>query len=132
LQPGNARGPSFAVPLGVALGYAFADVPGLEARGIFTSQVTGPKALEISAGGRYAIPILPEYRLFAGPEALLGAHVAIGAEKTGRFIAHGAAFVSIGVGEMLQFELAGDLAGAFGGSGTLLLGGGTARALVRF
>jgi hypothetical protein len=131
-RPDNARGPSWAVPIGVAFGYAFAEVPGLEARGIFTSQVVGPKAIEISGGGRYAIPILPQYRLFAGPEALIGAHVAIGAEKTARFIAHGAAFVAIGVGDNLQFELAGDIAGAFGGSGTLVLGGGTARALFRF
>ena len=39
---------------------------------------------------------------------------------------------TIGVGDNLQFEIAGDLAGAFGGSGTLVLGGGTARALFRF
>lgn len=131
-RPDNARGPSWAVPIGVAFGYALADVPGLEARGIFTSQVIGPKALELSGGGRYAIPILPQYRLFAGPEALIGVHVAIGAEKTARFIAHGAAFVAIGVSDNLQFELAADIAGAFGGSGTLVLGGGTARALFRF
>lgn len=131
-RPDNARGPSWAVPLGLAFGYAIADVPGFEARGIFTSQIVGPKAIEISGGGRYAIPVLPQYRIFAGPEALLGVHVAIGAEKTARFIAHGAAFASMGIGEMLQIEIAGDLAAAFGGSGTLVLGGGTARALVRF
>lgn len=131
-RPGNARGPSWAVPIGVAFGYAFAEVPGLEARGIFTSQIIGPKAIEIAAGGRYAIPVLPQYRIFMGPEALIGAHVAIGAEKTARFIAHGSAFAAIGVSDSLQFEIAGDIAGAFGGSGTLVLGGGTARALLRF
>lgn len=131
-RPDNARGPSWAVPIGVAFGYALADVPGLEARGVFTSQIVGPKAIGIAGGARYAIPILPQYRLFAGPEALIGAHIAIGAEKTARFLAQGSAFVAIGVGENLQFEIAGDIAGAFGGSGTLVLGGGTARALYRF
>lgn len=131
-RPETARGPSWAMPIGLVFGYAIADVPGLEVRGIFTSQVVGPKALEISAGGRYAIPVLPQYRVFVGPEVLLGTHVAIGAEKTARFLAHGAAFAAIGIGEQLQLEIAGDLGAAFGGSGTLVLGGGTARVLVRF
>lgn len=131
-RPDTARGPSWAMPIGATLGYAFAEVPGLEARGVFTSQVIGPKALEISAGARYAIPIVPQIRLFVGPEVLLGTHVAIGADKTARFLAHGAAFAALGIGEQLQLELAGDLAAALGGSGTLVLGGGTARVLVRF
>jgi hypothetical protein len=112
--------------------YALEQVPGVELRGVFTSQVIGPRALEISAGGRYAIPVLPQYRIFIGPELLLGAHVAIGAEKTARFLGHGSAFVAWGIGEQVQLELAGDLATAFGGTGTLVLGGGTARALFRF
>lgn len=131
-RPDSARGPSWAMPIGVTFGYAIADVPGVELRGVFTSQVVGPKALEIAAGGRYAIPIVPQIRLFAGPEVLLGTHVAVGADKTARFLAHGAAFVALGIGEQLQLELAGDLGAALGGSGTLLLGGGTARVLVRF
>lgn len=131
-RPEGARGPSWAMPIGLAFGYALTDVPGLELRGIFTSQVVGPKALEISAGGRYAIGVLPQYRVFVGPEVLLGTHVAIGADKTARFLAHGAAFAAIGIGEQLQLEIAGDLGAALGGSGTLVLGGGTARVLVRF
>jgi len=131
-RPSEARGPSEALALGGVFAYAIEQVPGIELRGVFTSQVIGPRALEISAGGRYAIGVLPQYRLFVGPELLLGAHVAIGAEKTARFLGHGAAFVSWGIGEQLQLELAGDLAAAFGGTGTLVLGGGTVRALVRF
>ncbi len=131
-RPEQARGPSWALPIGAAAGYALEAVPGLEIRGIFTTQVVGPRALEIAGGARYAIPVLPRYRLFVGPEALLGAHVALGADKTGRFLTHGAAFIALGIGEQAQVELAGDLAAAFGGTGTLVLGGATARALVRF
>jgi hypothetical protein len=131
-RPSEARGPSGAFAIGGVAAYALEQVPGIELRGIFTSQVIGPRALEVAAGARYAIPVLQQYRLFVGPELLHGAHIAIGAEKTARFLGHGAAFVSWGLGEQLQLELAGELAAAFGGSGTLVLGGGTARALVRF
>jgi hypothetical protein len=131
-RPEKASGPSWALPIGLAFGYALDALPGLELRGIFTSQVVGPKAVEIAGGARYAIPVLAQYRIFVGPEALVGGHIAIGAEKTGRFILHGAAFAAWGVTEQLQLELAGDLAGAFGGSGSLVLGGGTARVLLRF
>jgi hypothetical protein len=131
-RPSEARGSSNALAIGGVLAYAIAQVPGVELRGVFTSQVVGPRALEISAGGRYAIPVFPQYRIFIGPELLLGAHVAIGAEKTARFLGHGSAFVAWGLGEQVQLELAGDLSTAFGGSGTLLLGGGTVRGLFRF
>ena len=131
-RPDAARGPSNAMPVGAVFAYALEQVPGVELRGVFTTQVVGPKALEISAGGRYAIPVLPQYRIFIGPELLVGAHVAIGADKTARFLGHGSAFVVWGIGEQFQLELAGDLATAFGGTGTLVLGGGTVRALFRF
>lgn len=131
-RPEGARGPSWAMPVGGAFGYALAQVPGLELRGVFTSQVIGPRALEMAAGARYAIGVAPSYRVFIGPELLAGAHVALGADKTARFLAHGAAFAAVGIGEHVQVEIAGDLAAALGGSGTLLLGGGTTRALVRF
>ena len=107
-------------------------MPGIELRGIFTSQVLGPRALAIAAGGRYAIGVLPQYRIYVGPELLLGAHVALGADKTARFLTQGSAFVAVGLGERVQVEVAGDLAAALGGSGTLLIGGGTGRVLFRF
>lgn len=131
-HPEQARGPSFAMPLGATLAYALGSVPGVELRGVLTSQVVGPKAIEVSAGGRYAIAVLPQHRVFVGPELLIGTHVAIGAEKTARLLGHGSAFVAVGLGDRVQLELAGDLSAALGGSGTLLLGGGTARALLRF
>jgi hypothetical protein len=132
-RPDVARGPSWAMPIGGALGYALPDAaPGLELRGSFTSQVIGPRALEIAAGARYALAPLGGLRLFVGPELLLGAHVALGADKTARFLSHGALFAAYGVTEQLQAELAGDLGVALGGSGTLVLGGGTARITFRF
>ncbi len=76
--------------------------------------------------------VLPQHRFFVGPELVAGALVTLGASKDGRFLTRGSAVASLGVGERVQLELAGDLAGAFGGAGTLVLGGATARALVRF
>jgi hypothetical protein len=133
VQPDVALGPSAAMPIGGIVGYALPEaVPGLELRGNFTSQVIGPRALEISAGARYAFAPLAGTRLFVGPELLLGAHVALGADKTARFLTHGAVFVALGFTENVQAELAGDLAAALGGGGTLVLAGGTARVVLRF
>lgn len=131
-RPSEARGPSNALAIGAVGAYALEQVPGVELRAGFTSQAVGPKALELAAGARYAIPIFPQYRVFVGPELLVGAHVALGADKTARFLGHGAAFVAWGIGERVQLELVGDLSAAFGGTGTLVLGGGTVRALFRF
>jgi hypothetical protein len=131
-RPEQARGPSIGVPLGAVVGYAIDAAPGLELRGALTSQVVGPKALVIAAGGRYALPLLAQHRLFAGPEVLVGAHVATGVDKTARVLGQGSLFASLGVGEQVQLEIAADLGAALGGSGTLLLGGAAGRALVRF
>lgn len=143
VRPDQARGPSWAMPIGGVVGYALEDVRGLELRAAFSSQVLGPEAIEIAGGARYAFMVLPMQRprlgpggtccrLFVGPELLAGAFVALGADKTARFVAHGAAFAALALGEQVQVEIAGDLAAALGGSGTLVLGGGTARALYRF
>ncbi|MBX3231754.1 MAG: hypothetical protein KIT84_42685 [Labilithrix sp.] len=134
VRPSGARGPSWALPVGAVVGVALPDVlAGLELKANLTSQVVGPRALEAAAGARYAFaPIGDGVRFFVGPELLLGAHVALGADKTTRFLTHGALFVAYGITENLQAEVAGDLAVAAGGSGTLLLGGATARAVVRF
>lgn len=133
VRPDNARGPSWGVPIGVVVGYAFPeDAPGLEVKGNVTTQVVGPRALEVSAGARYALAPLRNARLFVGPELLLGAHVALGADKTARFLAHGALFVAYGITDVVQVEIAGDLASALGGGGALVLGGGSARVVVRF
>lgn len=132
-RPENARGPSTALPLGLNVGYAFPDdVPGLELRANFNGNVAGPGALELSAGARYALAPIPGVPLFVGPEATLGTFVALGATKTARFLLHGALFVGYAITENIQAELAGDLALAAGGDGSIFLGGGTARIAIRF
>lgn len=133
VRPEEARGPSWAMPIGAVIGYALPDTaPGLELKGNVTSQVIGPRALELAAGARYAIAPFGGVRLFVGPELLVGAHVALGAQKAGRFLTHGALFLAYGITDNLQAEIAGDLALALGGAGALVLGGGTARIVVRF
>jgi hypothetical protein len=133
VRPGTARGPSWAMPIGGTLGYALpGSVPGLELKANLTSQVIGPRALEVSAGARYALAPIRDLPLFVGPELLLGAHVALGADKTARFLTHGSVFLAYGITANVQAEIAGDLAAALGGAGTLTLGGGTARVVVRF
>jgi hypothetical protein len=121
------------MPIGGAIGYALYDAaPGLELKGNVTGQAVGPRALELSGGARYAIAPARGLRLFVGPELLLGVHVAHGADKTTRFLTHGAAFLAVGISEILHAEICGDLAVALGSEGTLLLGGGTARFVARF
>ena len=131
--PSVGRGPTTSMTIGGTLGYALPEAaPGLEIRANVMGQAIGPKAVEISAGARYAFAPFGGLRLFVGPELLLGAHVASGADKTARFLTHGAAFVAYGITTNIQVEAAGDLAGAFGGPGSLLLVGGTGRVALRF
>lgn len=133
VTPSVGRGPTTAMTVGGSLGYALPDaVPGLELRANVLGQVAGPKAVEVSGGARWAFAPVRGVRLFVGPEAMLGVHVAAGADKTARFLAHGSAFVAYGITTNVQIEAAADLAGAFGGVGSLLLVGGTGRASLRF
>lgn len=132
VRPDGARGPAAAMPVGGTVGFALESVPGLELKANIMAQALGPRALEASAGARWAFAPFGGTRLFVGPELLLGGLVALGADKTTRFLTHGSAFVAYGVTENLQLEVAGDLAAAFGGTGTLALGGGTGRVVVRF
>jgi hypothetical protein len=127
-----AVGSSAALLGEVALGYAPNAVPRLELRGNFAAALAGPGSGSFDLGARYAIPIAPSVRLCFGPEADLGGFFTTGGDKTGRFLVHGAVFASVGVGEHLQVEVAGDLEYAAGGATALVLGGGTARALARF
>jgi hypothetical protein len=130
-RPSNAIGSSTEGTLGGTFAYALAPVPGLEFRADLSGTIFGPKSLSAEAGARWAIPIVPSLRLFAGPEAELGTFVTFAGDKTARFLALGTAFVALGVGENVQFEVAGNIDFA-AGSAPLVLGGGTARALVRF
>lgn len=133
VRPDGARGPSAAMPIGIALGVALPDAaPGVElvARGSY--QAVGPAAFSLAVGGRYALAPIRDCRLFMGPELLLGAFGALGAAKTVRFLTQGAIFVAYGITEIVQVEIAGDLSGAFGGSGTLLLAGAAGRFVLRW
>ncbi|MCA9587738.1 MAG: hypothetical protein KC657_20575 [Myxococcales bacterium] len=131
-RPSNARGPSWAAPLGLTGGYALDNVPGLELRANVGTAVAGPRSLEVAAGARYAFAPIRGTRLYVGPEALAGMFVALGADPTARLLLHGSAFAAYGVTEQIQLEIAGDLRAGLGGDGALILGGGTLRALYRF
>jgi hypothetical protein len=130
-RPADATGSATSALLGATAGYAFASVPGLELRADFDGSIAGPRSITVDAGARYAIPIVPSVRLFAGPEATVGGFFANGADKTGRALLQGAGFVALGLGERIQVEVVGNVAYA-AGSPSLALGGGTLRALVRF
>ncbi len=130
-RPSNAVGSSASGTLGGTFAYAFSSVPGLELRADGIGTIAGPKSLNLEAGARWAFPLVPSVRLFAGPEAELGTFVTFAGDKTARFLLHGAAFVALGIGENVQLELAGDVDYA-AGSAPLVLGGGALRALVRF
>jgi hypothetical protein len=131
-RPSIAQGPGTALQLGGAFGYALLKIPGLELRGNLLGAIAGPSSLTIDAGARYMLPIVPTRRIFLGPELGLGTFITLGAEKTARFLARGSAVASMGLGERWQIEIVGDLDYAAGGSGALVLLGGTARGAFRF
>jgi cell division septation protein DedD len=129
--PANDVGSAAAGTLGGTFAFALAQVPGLELRADVDGSIAGPKSLGLEGGARYAIAVVPTLRLFAGPEAEIGTFVTFAGDKTARFLVTGAAFVALGLGEHVQFEIAGTVDYA-AGSTSLVLGGGTLRALVRF
>jgi len=131
-RPANASGNRTAVHVGGALGYALDAVPGLEIRADVSGAVSGPKALIVDAGARYAWMPAHGPRIYLGPELAAGAFVTLGAEKAARFLARGGALAGVGIGDRVQVEAFGDADVAPGGDGTLVLVGGGARALVRF
>jgi hypothetical protein len=131
-RPAQAVGSTLGVPIGVVAGYAPREWPGAEFRGTVAAQFFGPRALEVVAGARYAFSLVPRYRVFVGPEARAGLHVTLGGDRTARFLVGGEAFAGVGLGEALQIEVGVDVAGAFGGTGSLGLVGATARVLRRF
>jgi hypothetical protein len=130
-RPSNAVGSSASGMLGGTVAYALGSIPGLELRADGSGTIAGPKSLSLDGGARWAIPVAPTVRLFAGPEAELGTFVTFAGDKTARFLVQGAVFAALGVGEHVQIEVAGDIDYA-AGSAPLVLGGGAARALVRF
>jgi hypothetical protein len=131
-RPGNAQGSATSVVLNGAFGYALDAVPGLELRADIAGAVAGPKSILLDAGARYAFMLVPTARVYAGPELAVGAFFTLGGDKSARFLGRGGLVAGIGLGERVQLEAFGDLAVAPGGAGTLVLGGGGARGLVRF
>ncbi len=131
-RPSVAQGPATSMQLGGAFGYALLKIPGLELRGNLAGAVAGPSSMTIDVGARYMLPVVPTKRIFVGPELGLGTFITLGAEKTARFLARGSLVGSLGLGDRLQLELVGDFDYAAGGSGALLLFGGTARGAFRF
>jgi hypothetical protein len=133
IRPGNASGDTTSGHLQAFGEWALDAVPGLAIRAELAGGIIGPGSFWLGAGARYAIPILPTLRLYAGPEATIGFFVPVGSgDRSARFLIHPSAFVSIGLGEYVQLELAPDFPIAVGGTGTLMLAGVSARALIRF
>ncbi len=131
-RPQNAMGPGTALLVAASGGYALDAVPGLEIRGDVAGSVLGPGSILADAGARYAIAVAPTARLFAGPEATVGAFFPTGGDRSARFYARGSAFVALGLGDRVQIEASGDFAAALGGSSALVFAGGALRGLVRF
>jgi hypothetical protein len=131
-RPGRASGDTVSGHLIVTGEYAIDAVPGFAVRANFAGALFGPGSIWFGAGARYAFPIVPTIRLFAGPELELGLFIPTGGDKEVRFLLHPSAFVSIGFGPNVQVELSPDFPIALGGTGTLVLAGGTVRGLFRF
>ncbi len=131
-RPPNATGPSTSVYLGGTAAYHVESIPGLELRGNVAGTLAGPRAFLLDVGARYAIGLLPTRRLFLVPDAGLGTFVTLGATKEARFWVRGAAFLSLGLGERVAVEMGPDLGVTPGGSGAVVLFGGTIRGFVRF
>lgn len=130
-RPSNARGSSFSSTIELHGGYAL-PVPGLELRANAGLSYVGPSSLHVDGGARYALPLAPTVRLYGGPEITLGVFAPTGADQTPRFLARGALFVALGIGEHVQIDALGEFFAAPGGSGAILLTGGSARGSVRF
>ncbi len=131
-RPGRAEGPRGSFELGASAGYAIAQVPGLEVRADGAFAAAGPSAAYFDVGARYAFMLVPTARIFAGPEAAIGGFFTLNGDKAGRFLLRPSLVAGMGIGEHVQVEAFGDCDVAAGGSGTLVLLGGGARATIRF
>ena len=130
LRPKNASGSATTVDLLGSFGYALDAVPGLELRGELGAGVVAPRSLFVAGGARYAVVL--SRSVYVGPEAQLGAFVPFGGDKEARFLVRAQPFVGARLADALAVEAFGDAIFAFGGTGTLGLVGGGARAVVRF
>lgn len=129
-RPSNATGSSFSLSIEAALGYAV--VKSLELRVNTGVGVIDPKAFHVDGGARYAFTVSQSARLYAGPELTLGMFMPLGGDKTARFLTRGAAFFGVGLGEHAQVEAMFESLAAPGGSGALVIMGGSLRGGARF
>ncbi|WP_394845847.1 hypothetical protein LZC95_00090 [Pendulispora brunnea] len=133
VRPDNAQGTATSLFLSGSIGYALEQVlPGLELRADFGGALAGPKALMLEGGARYMRTVVPSLRIYAGPEAEIGAFFTLGGNKTTRFLARGAGVLGMALSEQAAVELSADLAVAPGGGGTLAFAGASARGVLRF
>ena len=129
-RPANAAGSSFSLSIEGAIGYAV--VKSLELRANVGVGVIDPKALHVDGGARYAFTVSSASRLYAGPELSLGMFMPLGGDKTARFLTRGAAFFGVALGEHAQVEAMIETLAAPGGSGALVILGGSLRGGARF
>jgi hypothetical protein len=126
-RPGNARGSSLSGTVELNAGYIF--IPNLEGRLNVGFSVFGPSAFHADVGARYMFPIMRN--LFAGPELTVGLFRPLGGDQTSRFLARPAGVVAIALHPRFQLDVLGEFLVAPGGTGTLVLGGGTLRGNLR-
>jgi hypothetical protein len=130
VRPDNARGSALSSAIELHGGYAFGAVKNLEARGNLGIAYVGPSSFHLDGGARYAISV--KGPVFVGPELTLGMFVPLGGDQKARFLARGAAFVSVFATPYIQIDALAELLAAPGGSGALILGGGSLRGSIRF
>ncbi len=128
----NARGSATAGVVGVSGSYAIAAVRGLELRADLDAGVLGPHSLSLDVGARWVTPIARRARIFAGPEAALGAFFALGGDRSARVLLHGGLAFVWAASDRVQLEVVPEVDYAGGGSGSLVLGGALARVALRF
>jgi hypothetical protein len=128
----EARGSATAGVFTASLQYAIAAVPGLELVGDIGAGSVGPTSVRFDAGARYVLPIARAARIYAGPEAGLGAFLPLGGDKDARFLVRGALPVIWAATNSVQIEAYPELAYAAGGTASLGFAGGGARVVIRF
>lgn len=129
-RPSNATGSSFTLNIEAAFGYAVAK--SLELRANVGAGVIDPKAFHLDGGARYAFTLSSASKLYAGPELTLGMFLPLGGDKTARFLTRGAGFFGVAIGERAQVEAMAEVLAAPGGTGALVIVGGSLRGGVRF
>lgn len=133
VRPDNARGSSLTGNIAVHIGFVPSVFPSLEIRLNGGASFVGPSAFHADGGARYMAPITgaSSVPMFVGPEVTLGIFRPLGGDQSARFLARAAGVLAVQVHSHMQVDVLGEFLVAPGGTGTLLLGGGTVRASLR-